>query len=359
MLACPRCSHQLRILRYRHAAAYRCAKCDGHAVTYPVVREALDAGRWRRLWRRVVEGRAGAGVRCPGCTQAMAEVKDGDLVIDSCRRCYLLWFDTGELKSLPQKPESDTPPPPPPPAPREEKGRTLGRAPESTWQQLCGWLGLPFEVDSPRAQRAYVTVGLVVTLVVVHLAAVLSGLGAVVREWGFVPDAMGRNGGLTWITSFFLHGGWLHLFSNAYFLAAFGDNVEEDLGHARYAVLLLVGTILGCALHAAADPRGDIPLVGASAGISAVLFYYAFRFPKARIGWALRWFIVPIWWFRMSARTAFGLWLVLQGVLALLQRQGMTNVSAMGHLGGVLAGGLVVVAQRAAAAGASLPPSQA
>jgi membrane associated rhomboid family serine protease len=223
-------------------------------------------------------------------------------------------------------------------------------APASGWQQACGWLGLPFELDSPRVQRAYVTVALAVSFVAVHALASALGLARVVEEWGFVPSRMGRHDGATWVTSFFLHGGLLHLVSNTYFLVAFGDNVEGDLGAPRYVLLLSLGAAAGCLLHAALDPRADIPVVGASAGISAVLFYYAFRFPQARIGWAWRLWFVPVWWFRMTAKTAFALWLVLQLLVALAQVQGRTQVSALGHLGGVLAGLLFVVSQRAAAA---------
>ncbi len=343
-------------MRYGSAAAYRCASCEGHAVTYPVIREAMDQGRWQRLWRRVLAGAKGTGVRCPGCGEPTAEIRDGELVIDSCRSCHVIWFDRGEE-----------------PAPRKKAGlkrlspaeaeEALGREaarsaraeatlgpPDDTWQRICGWLGLPFEMDSPRARRAYVTAGLAVALLAVYVVATAAGLERVIGEWGFVPDRMGRHHGATWITSFFLHGGWLHVVFNVYFLIAFGDNVEEDLGTARYVVLVFLGAVLGCLAHAALEPRSDMPLIGASAGISAVLFYYAFRFPKARIGWAWRIWFIPVWWFRMTARTAFVLWLLLQIALAYSQVHGTTRVSALGHLGGVLAGVLFVVSQRAAAA---------
>ena len=86
VLACPRCGRQLKVVTYRHAGAYRCQKCEGHAVTYPVIREAMDKGRWQRLWRKVSTS-AGATVaatatatatakakECPGCSEPMAEI---------------------------------------------------------------------------------------------------------------------------------------------------------------------------------------------------------------------------------------------------------------------------------------------
>jgi membrane associated rhomboid family serine protease len=305
----------------------------------------MDHGRWQRLWRRVLSGAKGTGVRCPGCGGATAEIRDGGLAVDSCRRCHLIWFDKGEIAAVTRGTS------PVVEAARARIGMARAREEaETSWQIACGWLGLPFEVDRPHLRRAYVTAALAVSFLAVHILASLSGLQGAVEEWGFIPARMWRHEGATWITSFFLHGDWLHLFANTYFLVVFGDNTEEDLGAARYVVLVFLGAILGCLLHTAIDPRTDIPVVGASAGISAVLFYYAFRFPKARIGWAWRLWFIPVWWFRMTAKTAFALWILLQLILAYTQIRGLTQVSALGHLGGVLAGVLFVVSQRAAAA---------
>jgi len=351
MLACPRCGHRLKVVTYRRAAAYRCPRCAGHAVTYPVIREAMPRGRWQRLWRKMFAGETPSALKCPGCTRRMGEVRTEALVIDSCRPCGILWFDAGELEALPPAPPPRAAPAPVPVAPdwvapdvvepEEERG-----PPGNPWHLVCGWLGLPFEVSDHRVRRAYVTIGVAVALIAVYVLELQAGLGRTVAAWGFVPAEAGRHGGLTLVTSFFLHAGWVHLFTNAYFLVVFGDNVEEDLGGPWYGLLLLLGALVGCGAHAALDPRSAVPLVGASAGISGVLAYYAFRFPRARIGWAWRFWFVPIWWFRMHARTAFYLWVGLQLLLAWLQRRGLGHVSALGHLGGVLAGLLFVYFRR-------------
>ena len=340
------------MVTYRHAGAYRCQACEGHAVTYPVIREAMDRGRWQRLWRKVSANATATakGTQCPGCSQPTAEIEAEKLTIDSCKRCHLLWFDPGELQSLPttRAAPRETTEPTPPKAPTSILDTRLGM-PENPWHLICGWLGLPYEIDSQRTRRAYVTAAVAIALIAVHLLATRAGLYQVITKWGFIPAEWSRHQGTTWMTSFFLHAGWLHLFANTYFLVAFGDNVEEDLGAAKYALLLALGAIAGCGAHAAIDPSSELPLVGASAGISGVLCYYAFRFPKAKIGWAWRFYFVPVWWFRMTAKGAFGLWLLLQLLLAYQQYEGLTNVSAMGHLGGALAGLLFVLTQRGAA----------
>jgi len=275
----------------------------------------------------------------------MTQVRYYALTIDSCRRCQLIWFDQGEIRSL----THGTTPAIEAARIRVEASRQR-ESDRSAWQLVCGWLGLPFEQDAPRFRRAYVTFALAAAFVVAYVLALFAGLDRVVADWGFLPARMWRHEGATWITAFFLHGGWWHLLSNAYFLVAFGGAVEEDLDAARYLVLVVLGAILGCVLHASLDPRSDVPVVGASAGISALLFYYAFRFPKARIGYLWCAFLVPVKTMWMNARTAFVIWLLLQLFLAYDEVQGTTPVSALGHLGGVLAGLLFVVSQRAAAA---------
>jgi membrane associated rhomboid family serine protease len=105
------------------------------------------------------------------------------------------------------------------------------------------------------------------------------------------------------------------------------------LGYGRFLVLLLLATLAGDCLHAAADPRSTIPCVGASGGISGVLVFYALKFPHARLGffWRLRWLHLPAW-------GALVLWLLWQSVGVLQQVSGIGNVSAIAHLGGAAVG---------------------
>ncbi|NJN14780.1 MAG: rhomboid family intramembrane serine protease [Planctomycetes bacterium] len=284
-------------------------------------------------------------------------MEDAGLALDSCRPCYLLWFDGGELEGVatePVRPRLHEARPIRSPRSRDPRGLleewSERNAPERGWQRICGYLGLPYEEEENPTGTAYATVSIALLLILAHFLVTREGLYEVAREWGFVPALAGRHLGATWLTTFFLHGGWLHLFGNAYFLVAFGDNVEKDLGVARYLLLLLLGTTLGVALHYLFDPSSERPLIGASAGISALLLYYAYRFPAARIGWALRYGFIPVWWFRMRAHTAFAVWLVFQLGLVAFQATGRTSVSAMAHLGGVGAGVLFVWFQRVRAA---------
>lgn len=124
---------------------------------------------------------------------------------------------------------------------------------------------------------------------------------------------------------------------NALFLAIFGDNVEDFLGPIRYGILLIGSSLTGDFLHMALDPRGELPMVGASGGISGVIAYYALQFPKARLVYLVR-FGFFFRWVRFSAVTGFFGWVVLQFIGVWKQTAGLSHVSALAHLGGAVFG---------------------
>src|SRR5204863_9416604 len=122
-------------------------------------------------------------------------------------------------------------------------------------------------------------------------------LQEIVERFGLVPAQATRSGGLTFVTAFFLHGGILHLAGNIYFLLVFGDDVENFLGPIRYLVLIALAAFIGDLAHIAADPQSQIPCIGASGGIAAVVTFYALQFPRIRLGFLIRWY----WWIRFPA----------------------------------------------------------
>src|SRR6185295_10927603 len=88
---------------------------------------------------------------------------------------------------------------------------------------------------------------------------------------------------LSLVTFQFLHGGFLHLGGNMLYLSIFGDNVEDRLGHSRFLLLYLGGGIASAVAQALMSPNSDVPLIGASGAIAAVLGAYLLMFPTARI----------------------------------------------------------------------------
>jgi membrane associated rhomboid family serine protease len=160
-------------------------------------------------------------------------------------------------------------------------------------------------------------------------------LREVVKQFGLIPAQAGRLGGLTFATSFFLHAGVLHLVANSYFLLVFGDDVENALGRPLYLLLLAFSAFIGDLAHIAADPRSNLPCIGASGGIAGVIAFYALAFPKARLAFLFwRWWH----WIRLPAGVWIVWWIVLQIIGAFEQVAGVTSVSALAHLGGAAVG---------------------
>ena len=85
------------------------------------------------------------------------------------------------------------------------------------------------------------------------------------------------------LTAMFLHGGWFHLLSNMWFLIVFGDNVEDAMGHARYAVFYVLTGLAAAAVQMMASPGSPVPMVGASGAISGVMGAYVILYPLVRV----------------------------------------------------------------------------
>lgn len=163
------------------------------------------------------------------------------------------------------------------------------------------------------------------------------------RATAFLQGApVGFSGGiLPFFTSMFLHGGWMHLIGNMWFLWLFGDNVEDRIGHGRFLVLYLAGGLAGALTHWVFNWNSAVPTVGASAAISAVMGAYLITFPGARIRT-----VVPIFffltWLDLPAYFLLIYWLLLQllsGVAAVAVADPMQGgVAFLAHVGGFVAG---------------------
>jgi len=291
--------------------------------------------------------------------------------LDACTSCALFWFDPRELEALPlaapakelfpaAKRASEIKELSPAvkrvaeikklsPAARRAAGmfefqrlkaeyaRRPPGQPDESWKVLPGLFGLPVEVDGHDVvvERPWLTNGLVALLVLVGLAAFRD-----LHDWAgwfaFRPSLSLPGRVFTSASYFFLHSGWVHLLGNVYFLVIFGDNVEQFLGKHRYALVLLVSTVAGAAAHALLTTRPDLPLIGASGGISGVVTIYALEFPRIRLGRFFWWLLFRgRFWVTFSARAGLIAWFVLQTIGVLHGRSGVSHAC---HLGGAVAG---------------------
>src|SRR6266568_1507966 len=163
-------------------------------------------------------------------------------------------------------------------------------------------------------------------------------LHEIVSHLGLIPAQATRDGGATFLTSFFLHAGILHLVGNIYFLFVFGDDVENFLRPFRYLALIAFAAFIGDLAHIAADPHSQIPCVGASGGIAGVITFYALSFPRVKLGFLMRY---GWWWFRwirLPTWFVFVLWILFQFVGAWEQVAGISAVSSVAHIGGAVVG---------------------
>ncbi len=140
-------------------------------------------------------------------------------------------------------------------------------------------------------------------------------------------------------TSMFMHGGLLHIAGNMLYLWIFGDNVEDNLGKVKYLLFYLVGGVVASLAHIVSSPNSQIPTVGASGAIAAVLGAYLVLYPSAKVetfiplGFFMRLAVLP-------ASIVLGLWFVLQlfnGVMT-IGAADVGGVAFWAHIGGFLAG---------------------
>ncbi|MDO8614152.1 MAG: rhomboid family intramembrane serine protease [Dehalococcoidia bacterium] len=215
--------------------------------------------------------------------------------------------------------------------------------------------------DSPRARSLpFVNVALIAACVAVFIYELtLSEIdinrfffdyGVIPRQLsGWADHPSGLDEPSTVITSAFIHGGWLHLIGNMLYLWVFGDNVEDALGHIPYLLFYLIAAAAAAALQVAVDSHSGVPMVGASGAIAGVLGAYLVLYPSARVGVLIPW----LWFFgvfRVPAVALIVFWFVLQlfsGLAAIGAATGASEgIAVWAHVGGFLAGFLIVLALR-------------
>ncbi len=349
MATCPLCQREFETVRHREGIYYRCPGCGGRTVTVPQVRRTAG-DRFATMLLRQINQAANPSARvCPFCSRPMKQfrISAPELTLDACRRCGAVWFDPAEFEHVPQcavQPDQEI-------ISRTREAIALKRiehiarvereanpCPEESWKWIPALLGMPVELEEPpRTCRPVATWSLAAAMVLVSVFSFFN-LQSAVENFGFIPDQLWRYGGLTLLSSFFLHGGILHLVGNVYFLMLVGDNVEDQLGRKGFLAVVFLSALAGHGFHLLGDSRSAIPCVGASGGISGLMCFYALAFPKSRLGFLLRYFVVPLRWFQMPAWGAFALWVALQILGAVQQIAGFSHVSALAHLGGAAVG---------------------
>lgn len=331
---CPNCKKPLTKRGDNKGSYWACESCGGRGITFEALYKILpgEIHRVHDLWVSATTGVHAQRRPCPTCEDLMVNVPSvlgpAGITLDVCLSCQLVWFDPGEFERLPsfrlvhELPEDSN-----------------GNPDLSLWQWIPYCLGLPVELRAPvLARRPWFTWGLVVALIIASAPILIWSSPEVESTFfGLMPAYASRAAGLTFLTSIFIHGSFFHLLGNLYFLLLVGDNVEDFIGPIRCAALFVASAFLGSFAHTLLNWDSEIPLIGASGGISGLVAFYGLQFPRARLAVLIRW-TIPL---RVRAQWGLLLWLGLQLLGLVLQVRGATQVSYAAHIAGASAGALL------------------
>lgn len=153
----------------------------------------------------------------------------------------------------------------------------------------------------------------------------------------------------TTVSSMFMHGSWMHIIGNMWFLWIFGGNVEDAMGTTRFVLFYLLCGLAAAAAQVFADPASSIPMVGASGAIGGVMGAYILLYPRVHVH-MLFVLVIYVTTFAVPAYLMLGYWFLVQllsGVATAGAEGG--GVAFWAHIGGFVAGGVLVFLFRNAA----------
>lgn len=207
---------------------------------------------------------------------------------------------------------------------------------------------IPLRSSERYSTTPTVTLVLILINVLVFLFELSLGSGwqlnRFIAVYGIVPDRLNY---VSLVTSMFIHGGFLHILGNMWFLWIFGRGIEDILGHAKYLFFYMACGIAAALIHVLVNFNSTVPTVGASGAIAGIMGAYLIKFPRSRIVT-----LVPILIFftTIDLPAAFLLlyWFAIQffsGVGSVGYSQASSgDVAWFAHIGGFLTGmGLIAL----------------
>lgn len=207
---------------------------------------------------------------------------------------------------------------------------------------------LPIRDHNPSRRTPFVTYTLIAVNILVFLS--YSGLFQNPRAlsqfyaaYALIPAEFSNGIAMeTIFTSMFLHGGWMHLLGNMLFLWIYGDNMEDEMGHAPFLGFYLCAGLAAGLAQVLSAPYSPIPMVGASGAIAGVMGGYLLMFPKARVDIL----IILIVYFRIlpvPAWMVLSLWFVWQFIGGIGADPNAGGVAYWAHAGGFAAGLMLTI----------------
>ncbi len=396
-MLCPRCQCDLKKEAFSNIHLATCSQCRGTWYYGETLAKLLSLQKNRELmnFSKDIFLQQESDLNCPECKchmEAKTFKNDKGLTIDQCKHCQGVWLDKNEFPKTKQLireqvaakrkdaanqetigkihpfrlypvPKTEKPMPvvikkiQPITLDMEERdevaeereldeGTYAAEVTAGLWA-FTALTGFPVEAyNPPRRRFPYVVVSfIVINFLIQWILSTFSmaHLSDFFRTYGAVPEKiLGGMSLFTLVSYAFIHGGWLHLIGNMYFLWIFGDNVEDRLGHFGFILFYLACGILSALVQVIAMVKMGIPatpLVGASGAVAGVMGAYLYFFPKAALYQTI---IIP-YPFKIPVYFYLGFWVIVQFVG---QLSGQKNVGWWAHIAGFFLGFLFVYIYR-------------
>jgi len=209
---------------------------------------------------------------------------------------------------------------------------------------------IPLKDDNPTSSRPIVTyfiIGLCILVFLIELSSQSYKTGQLFYSYGLIPSVlMGHNqlpmdlhvvpGYATIFTSMFMHGGFMHIIGNMLYMWIFADNIEDNLGPAKFLIFYLLAGIGAAMTQVLMDTHSQVPMVGASGAIGGVLGAYLINHPNAKVL-----VLIPFGFFsqliKIKALYVLGFWFILQFIST------GGGVAYAAHIGGFVSGIILIL----------------
>ncbi len=261
---------------------------------------------------------------CPHGHGKMVEQKLPGIIstpVDLCETCHGIWLDGHERRKLANATTAE--------GQGTKTERWIKRGAIWAAQVLTH---LPVEVENPARGTPWVVYSLLVVLFTTFLLQIYGAIDT--YTWGLVAGRVKHEGDWWTVGSYmFLHGTWLHILGNAYFLYTFGDNVEHLFGRARFLAFFVAAGLVGGLTHLLLTKSTALPVVGASGCIAGVLGAYLWAFPRQKLFQVILWVQVKI-----PAWVYLGVWVVFHVLMARYGGKSAQDTAWWAHLGGFVTG---------------------
>jgi len=218
----------------------------------------------------------------------------------------------------------------------------------------------PIRDDQPRFSTPFVNyfiIGLnIAVYFLVEPPAYSQALDILTAQFGLIPHDLTRAVAgapqypllaslLTIFTSMFLHGNFLHILGNLWFLWIFGDNVEDYLGHFPYLIFYLLCGVAAALTDVAINPLSKVPMIGASGAIAGIMGAYIVLYPRARVQMLVLLIVfITFWW--LPAWVFLGFWFLFQFIATSLTTTAANHqtggIAFAAHVGGFVAGLIMI-----------------